>query len=97
SLIRTLPVIEGSTAQYGVRLGAAPASNVTVNTTRLSGDANLTVTAGATLTFTPANFATFQMITISAAEDADLSNGTAIFRSAATGLTSADANVSEFD
>jgi uncharacterized protein (DUF1800 family) len=78
-------------------LGAAPASNVTVNTTRLSGDANLTVTAGATLTFTPANFATFQMVTISAAEDADLSNGTAVFRSAATGLTSADANVSEFD
>src|SRR6185436_4370526 len=75
SLIRTLPVIEGSSSQFGVRLGAAPASNVTVNTTRLSGDANLTVTGGATLTFTPANFATFQMVTISAAEDADLSNG----------------------
>jgi uncharacterized protein (DUF1800 family) len=97
SLIRTLPVIEGNTAQFGVRLASAPPANVTVTVARLSGDTNLNVTAGATLTFTPANFATFQMVTISAAEDADITNGTAMFRASGSGLTNAHADVSEFD
>jgi uncharacterized protein (DUF1800 family) len=97
NLIRTLPVIEGSTAQFGVRLASAPPANVTVTVARLSGDTNLNVTAGATLTFTPANFATPQMVTISAAEDADITNGTAMFRASGTGLTNAHADVSEFD
>jgi uncharacterized protein (DUF1800 family) len=97
NLIRTLPVIENSTAQFGVRLASAPASNVTVTVARLSGDADLTVATGATLTFTPANFATFQTVTIRAAEDADITNGTAMFRASGTGLTNAHADVSEFD
>ncbi len=97
NLIRTLPVIEGSSAQFGVRLASAPSANVTVTVARLSGDTNLNVTAGATLTFTPANFATSQMVTISAAEDADITNGTAMFRASGTGLTNAHADVSEFD
>lgn len=97
NLIRALPVIEGSTAQFGVRLSRAPASNVTVSIARLSGDTNLTVSAGATLTFTPTNFGANQTVTLSAAEDADLTNGTAIFRASATGLTSADIDASEFD
>jgi uncharacterized protein (DUF1800 family) len=97
NLIRTLPVIEGSTVQFGVRLASAPPANVTVTVARLSGDTNLNVTAGATLTFTPANFATLQMVTISAAEDADITNGTAMFRASGMGLTNAHADVSEFD
>lgn len=98
NLVRSpLAVIEGTTAQVGFRLATAPAANVTVNVARLSGDANLNVSAGATLTFTPANFSTFQAATISAAEDADLTNGTAVVRASGTGLTSADVNVSEFD
>jgi hypothetical protein len=95
--VTTLNVNEGGTAQFGVRLSAAPSANVTVNVARLSGDTDLTVSGGATLTFTPANFATFQMVTISAAEDADQTNGTAVFRASGTGLTSADVNVTEVD
>src|SRR5215813_7008176 len=56
--VTTLNVNEGASAQFGVRLSAAPASNVTVSIARVSGDADLTVTSGASLTFTPANFAT---------------------------------------
>ena len=98
NLVRTpMVVIEGTSAQVGLRLSAAPAANVTVNVARLSGDTDLSVTSGATLTFTPANFATVQNVTIAAAEDADLTNGTAVFRATATGVTSADINVSEFD
>jgi uncharacterized protein (DUF1800 family) len=97
NLTRTLAVIEGSTAQFGVRLASAPPNTVTVTVARLSGDTDLTVAAGATLTFTPANFATFQTVTIGAAEDADGANGTAMFRISGTGLTNAFADVSEFD
>jgi uncharacterized protein (DUF1800 family) len=97
NLIRTMAVIEGSTAPFGVRLASAPAANVTVTVARLSGDANLSVTSGATLTFTPANFASYQMVTIGGAEDADITNGTAMFRASGTGLTNAHADVSEFD
>ena len=89
--------MKASSAQFGVRLSAAPASNVTVNVARLSGDTDLTVTGGATLTFTPANFNTFQMVTISAAEDADSTNGSAVFRASATGLSNADVTVNEVD
>ena len=95
--VTTLSVNEGGSAQFGVRLSAAPASNVTVNVARLSGDTDLTVSGGGMLTFTPANFATFQNVTISAAEDADTTNGTAVFRASGTGLTNADVNASEVD
>src|SRR2546427_634807 len=95
--VTTLAVNEGASAQFGVRLASAPTRNVTVTVARLSGDTDLSVTAGATLTFTPTNFGTFQNVTISAAEDADSTNGTAVFRASGTGLTSADVNVSEVD
>jgi uncharacterized protein (DUF1800 family) len=95
--VATLNVNEGASAQFGVRLSSAPASNVTVNVARLSGDTDLTVTGGATLTFTPANFGTFQNVTISAAQDADTANGTAVFRASGTAMTPADVNVSEVD
>ncbi len=95
--VTTLNVNEGASAQFGVRLASAPTSNVTVNVARLSGDTDLSVTAGATLTFTPANFGTFQNVTISAAEDADLTNGSAVFRASGAGLTSADVTATEVD
>src|SRR5262249_46320386 len=95
--VTTLNVNEGGSGQYGGRVWAATTGNVTVNVGGLSGDTDLTVTGGATLTFTPANFGTFQNVTISAAEDADTANGTAVFRASGTGLTSADVNVSEVD
>ncbi|MBO0857165.1 MAG: DUF1800 family protein [Chloracidobacterium sp.] len=95
--VATLNVNEGASAQFGVRLASAPASDVIVNVAMLTGDTDLSVTGGATLTFTPANFSAFQNVTISAAEDADTINGAAVFRASGTGLTSADVNVSEVD
>ena len=97
NLVRTLAVIENSSAQFGVRLAAAPPASVTVNVTRLNGDADLRVVGPGTLTFTPTNFSTFQNVTISAVEDADITNGTAMFQMSGTGLTNAAADVSEFD
>jgi uncharacterized protein (DUF1800 family) len=95
--VTTLNVNEGGSAQFGVRLSSAPANNVTVNVARLSGDTDLTVSGGATLTFTPTNFGTFQNVTISAAEDTNSTNDSAIFRVSSTGLPNVDVTANEVD
>ncbi|MDP9846929.1 glycoside hydrolase family 48 protein [Streptosporangium lutulentum] len=93
----TLTVAEGSNANLAVRLSRAPTANVTVATTRTSGDADLTASLGGSLTFTPANWNTAQTVRISAAEDADQTSGSAVFTSTATGHTSATATATEVD
>ena len=70
---------------YAVHLSSAPSANFTVTSTRTAGDSDITVSAGGTLTFTPQNFATNQNVTLSAAQDADTTNGTATVTLAATG------------
>ena len=73
-------VPEGGTETFQVRLRRPPASNVTVNVSRQSGDSDISVSGGATLTFTPSNATDWQTVMLSAAEDADTSNGTATIR-----------------
>ncbi len=92
-----MSVNEGSTNTFTVRLAAQPTSDVTVNVTRTSGDTDLTVSGGGTLTFTTANWNTPQTVTLSAAEDADTVNGTAVFAVASSGLTSVNVNATEAD
>lgn len=92
-----LNVWEGGSSVVNVRLAQAPASNVIVTITKLSGDTDLAVSAGSTLTFTPANWNVVQTFTISAAEDADLDNDTATFRVSAPGLPSYDVLVNGID
>ncbi|MFJ6213348.1 glycoside hydrolase family 9 protein [Streptomyces sp. NPDC092296] len=90
-------VPEGSSATVGVRLSGAPKQNVTVTVTRTSGDQDLTVAAGATLVFTPANWATAQPVTIAAAQDADTVDGSAVFTVAGAGADSATFTATEAD
>ncbi len=66
-----LAITEGGSGTFTVNLAAAPAAPVTVNVTRASGDADISVSAGAVLSFNAGNFSTPQMVTIAAAEDAD--------------------------
>jgi cellulose 1,4-beta-cellobiosidase len=68
-----------------VSLSSAPSANVTVSVTRTSGNTGLSVTAGSSLTFTPANFASAQSVTVTADSS---SSGAATFTVSATGLTS---------
>ncbi|HLL69517.1 MAG TPA: glycoside hydrolase family 48 protein [Micromonosporaceae bacterium] len=93
----SLMVTEGGTATIGVRLSSAPTANTTVTVARAAGDADLTVTGGATLTFTPTNWNTAQTVTVAAATDADRENGTATLRATATGYDPATLAVSESD
>lgn len=90
-------VPEGASASFTVSLSAAPAGNVQVAVTKASGDADLFVSSGATLTFTPANWNVGQTVTLSAVEDADDLNGTARFQLAATGYPAVSVAATELD
>lgn len=93
----SLAVAEGGSASFTAKLSSAPTANVTVSTTRTSGDTDLSVTSGASLTFTPANWNTAQTVTLSAAQDADTAAGTAAFGVGGTGVTAATVNATEVD
>ncbi|MEV4159896.1 glycoside hydrolase family 48 protein [Nonomuraea dietziae] len=90
-------VPEGGEASYEVKLSKQPAAGVTVATSRTSGDADLTVKSGASLTFTTSNWSTAQKVTIAAAEDADQTSSSAEFTSTATGHGAAKVTASEAD
>ncbi|MEU4225067.1 glycoside hydrolase family 6 protein [Nonomuraea sp. NPDC026600] len=93
----SVSVNEGGTATFTARLSSAPTANVTVATTRSSGDTDLTVSSGGSLTFTPSNWNTAQTVTLAAAQDADTTAGTAAFTVGGTGVTSATVNATEVD
>ncbi len=80
--ITSLDVPEGGATAYYVSLGAQPASDVTV-TLSASGDDSITVPM--TLTFTAGNYSDTQAVTVSAAADGDLVNGSATIQHNATG------------
>ena len=84
-------VPEGSTATYTVKLATQPTGAVAVTLSK-SGDPHLSAdtdanTAGSQnkLTFTTTNYSSAQTVTVSAAEDADGLDGTAVFTHAASG------------
>ncbi|MFD9357273.1 glycoside hydrolase family 9 protein [Streptomyces sp. NPDC060031] len=88
-------VPEGGSAPAGVRLSAAPAQNVTLTVARSSGDQDLS--AAATLVFTPANWATAQQVSVSAAQDADALSGSATFTVGGPGVRPATFTATEAD
>jgi hypothetical protein len=92
-----LSVPEGGMATYSVKLQSAPSGNVTVTSTAGSGDTDLTVSAGGSLTFTPANWNVAQNVTVAAAEDADSVNGSRPITVASSGLTSVNVTATEAD
>ncbi len=68
---------------------------MTVATARTSGDTDLTVATGGSLTFTTANWATAQNVTLRAAEDADQASGIAVFTASAAGHRAATVDATE--
>ncbi len=93
----SLSVNEGSSSTFTVRLANAPAANATVAVARTAGDSDVTVSGGASLVFTPANFATPQTVTIAAAEDADNTNDSATITVSTTGETPREVAVTVID
>lgn len=92
--IANLSVPEGGTAAFQVKLGYQPTANLTVAVAR-AGDVSVTVAPS--LTFTPTNWNTYQTVTLTAAEDADVINGTATLTCSATDWFSATVTATEAD
>ncbi|WP_425154029.1 Calx-beta domain-containing protein [Candidatus Palauibacter sp.] len=81
---RTVTVPEGETATYTLVLESKPTATVTVTAAR-TGDEDITVTGGDTLTFTADDWYVPQTVTLSAARDEDDENGTATITHTASG------------
>jgi len=65
-------VPEGGTAEFQVKLSAAPSGDVTLSAAPAAGaDPDIAVASGAALRFTPSDWDDFQSVTLSAAEDGD--------------------------
>ncbi|MEQ8667930.1 MAG: choice-of-anchor U domain-containing protein [Pirellulales bacterium] len=92
-----LMVGEETIETYGVRLAAAPNGDVVVTTSAISGDVDLSLDSGATLTFTSDNWNIYQQVAVRANIDADSDDGQALFQSSADGWTSSDVSISELD
>jgi hypothetical protein len=92
-----IDVAEGSTAAFNVRLSTQPRSEINVTVSHVSGDSDISVLAGDSLTFTPTNWETYQTVTLQAAEDPDAENGEATIRISATGITEKDIIAAEID
>ncbi|MFJ8332312.1 glycoside hydrolase family 48 protein [Streptomyces sp. NPDC094437] len=87
-----LGVQQGTSGTFSLALSAQPSGTVTVSTARTDGATGLSVTSGASLTFTSANWSTPQNVTVTA--DAS-GTGTATFTSTATGYAKATVTVTE--
>ena len=100
-------VTEGSSATYTVVLNTAPTADVTItvaNRGQSADDSDLTV-APASLTFTNSDYSSAQTVTVSAAQDADTADGSAVITHTASSsdsnygssLTIADVTATEDD
>ena len=82
-----LSLVEGSSGSYTVRLNDLPTGNVTV--TIASDNTDVTASPGA-LTFTNSDWATAQTVTVTAGEDDDALNDTAVLSHGVSGYGSVD-------
>ncbi|MFG3723510.1 cellulose binding domain-containing protein, partial [Streptomyces massasporeus] len=87
-----LGVQSGKSGTYEVKLSKQPSANVTVASARASGNSGLSVSSGASLTFTPQNWNTAQKVTVTAANSG---TGSAVFESTASGHAKASVTVTQ--
>ncbi|MFD7241705.1 glycoside hydrolase family 48 protein [Streptomyces massasporeus] len=87
-----LGVQSGKSGTYEVKLSKQPSANVTVASARASGNSGLSVSSGASLTFTPQNWNTAQKVTVTAANSG---TGSAVFESTAAGHAKASVTVTQ--
>jgi len=93
----SLSVPEGGTNTFDVRLSLAPEAARTVTVSRISGDTNITVQAGTSLVFTPANWSNWQTVTLAASQDDDWLNDESLFQCFAEGVSSKIVTATEVD
>lgn len=84
-----ISVPEGNSTELRVRLNSVPANGtINVDVDRFSGDGDINPNVGSpAFVFTESNWSVFQSATISASEDSDQNNGSAVLLSARRGGT----------
>ncbi|MEU2227314.1 glycoside hydrolase family 48 protein [Streptomyces sp. NPDC018347] len=87
-----LGVRQGSSGTFSVKLSTRPSADVTVSTARTDGNTGLSVTGGASLTFTPSDWNTPRTVTVTADS---AGTGSATFTASATGHAKATVTVTE--
>jgi parallel beta-helix repeat protein/predicted outer membrane repeat protein len=95
--IESVYIPEGGTAMFTVALVMDPLRSVNVTVAPQSGDPDITVISGASLIFDSSNYFIPQTVKLSAAEDCDNLNGTAIILINAVGLFTAQVSAIEQD
>ena len=90
-----ITVPEGGTAALRVKMSDPIATTVTIS--RASGDGDISVSNGATLIFTPANYAAWQTVTLAAGEDGDWVHGVAQIQCAGAGVATTAVTAVEKD
>ncbi len=84
---------EAGRAVVNVRLAQAPSTTVNVSAVVSGGSPDVSITSGAGLSFTPANWASPQAVTLQAASDLDAVEDSATLRFSSSGLASEDVGV----
>ena len=93
----SVAVPESGTGTFHVKLNYEPTGEVVVSAAHVGGDGDVTVAAGASLTFTSSNWDDWQPVALSAADDPDDVNGEATIRLSASGLAAKDVAAVEVD
>jgi len=73
-------VPEGGTASFRVKLSSQPEATVSVTVKRVSGDRDISVRTGDSLTFTRSNWNSYQKVVLACAVDGDAADGEAVIR-----------------
>jgi glucose/arabinose dehydrogenase len=92
-----LEVNEGDSAELQVSLTQPPPASLEVAVTLNAGNSGAELTDGALLSFDASNWQTPQLVTVSAAEDADGEGGTAKLTLSAAGLSDREVEVTVHD
>jgi hypothetical protein len=96
--VPTVLIPEGGSSTFQIRLSAQPAQDAVVNVARTSGDSDISVSGVATLTFTTLNWADYQTVSVSAAEDdGDNLNSSATIGCTGSGLIAGSVDAVEVD
>jgi len=88
---------EGDLAELRVKLTAQPTNHLSVNISKTSGDEDISLSGGSTLSFASTNWSDYQSVVIQGSEDEDAVSGEALFSVQSTGLSAQTVTVTEVE
>lgn len=93
----SVAVQEGGIVPFDVWMSGPSLNTVTLTVARVSGDSDITVSSGTPLVFTSNNWSAAQTVTLSATQDTDATDGSAIVEISSDGIVSKTVAATEID